>query len=271
MDPLYAGIIGSIVRWAFMGIGAYLVAHHIITVDQATGLQSDLAHRAVLSLPLLAPLAWSIYQKYKGRVKFLTALESPAGTTEAGVDAKIDNGMGASVKTAGAVLLACVLAGAAFTIPACVKTPPNLSPAAAMAFKADQLLKDLQAASATAISLNAIQGKLHLSDKDTAIVRQFALVAGAGLNAYGTGATTLNAARLSVDSLALPQPGAATAVRAAFDQAVADHGAGASVLQVVRDAYGAFLGGLSIDGKKHPELVAVLETIGFAINAIPAQ
>src|SRR4051812_10490330 len=109
MDPLYASFVGAIARWVVTLTIGFLVAHHIIAVDQTTYFVDGFTHKLVVALPLLLPLAWSLWGKYKGRVRFLTALQARPGTTEGMVNARIENGMGASVKT-GAVLVACVLA-----------------------------------------------------------------------------------------------------------------------------------------------------------------
>src|SRR3954463_8528584 len=113
MDPLYASFVGAIARWVVTLVIGFLVAHHIIAVDQTTYFVDGFTHKLVVALPLLLPLAWSLWGKYKGRVRFLTALQAAPGTTEYQVNAKIDNGMGASVKAAGVVLLACVLGAGA--------------------------------------------------------------------------------------------------------------------------------------------------------------
>lgn len=92
-----------------------------------------------------------------------------------------------------AILLVCVL-GAAVSLPACATTRPparTFSAAGVKAFDADEALKAITALSQTAININAERGRLHLSDRDTALIRDFALSAGAGLLAYGQGKGTL--------------------------------------------------------------------------------
>lgn len=97
--------------------------------------------------------------------------------------------------SAAAVLLACLLAStAAVSTPGCAATQPpagTYSATGLKAFNADQLLKDIEALSETARNLNAATGQLHLKDVDTALVRDFALSAGAGLQAYANGNGTL--------------------------------------------------------------------------------
>ncbi len=75
--------------------------------------------------------------------------------------------------------------------PACASAPPNYSTAGAKAYNADQLLRDIDALGQTARNLNAETGKLHLSDRDTAYIRDFSLSASAGILAYGQGSGTL--------------------------------------------------------------------------------
>lgn len=174
--------------------------------------------------------------------------------------------------TLGAILLGCALF---VTVPGCaLKAPPagTYTSAGDRAWKADQLLKDLQAAGQTARNLNgiALPNKEHLSDKDTALVRDFSLIAGAGLNAWGSGATTLAAARASIDTANLP-PGLLSAARAAFDQAVTDHGAGAGTLFIVIDVYKSLRANISVDAVKNPKLAVVLGALDASIAAIPPQ
>jgi hypothetical protein len=184
---------------------------------------------------------------------------------KAGVVAATDVARSASV-----LLLVALLAG--WTMPGCASAPPKGTYTAAgeHAWTAHQLLRDLTAVSQTAINLNATTGRLHLHDSDTALVRDFTLIAGAGLNAWGSGASTLEAARASADIAQLPA-GVASAARAAFDQAVIDHGAGASTLVLVIDSYKAFRAKLSIDASQNPKLSALLAAIDAEISAMPVS
>jgi len=130
------------------------------------------------------------------------------------------------------VLLACVLGGAAFTLPACASAPPSYSDAGRKAFNADELMKDITALSQVAKNLNATSGKLHLKDSDTALVRDFALSAGAGLLAYGQGQGTL---------------------------------------AVVVTAYQQLAAHLSTEAKVNPSFKAALALVDAAIRTIPIQ
>lgn len=100
-----------------------------------------------------------------------------------------------------ALLCSCILSGA--SLPGCASAPPagTYSSVGLKAFNAGQLLKDVTALSETAVKLNATTGSLHLSDLDTAFVRDFALSAGAGLSAYGQGVGTLAVVVAAFDEL----------------------------------------------------------------------
>lgn len=78
MPPLFAAIVGSFVRFGLAALATWLVSQGVWTQAAA----SD--YVAGLTLGVVS-LAWSIWQKYRGRLQFLTALEAPAGTTEEAV------------------------------------------------------------------------------------------------------------------------------------------------------------------------------------------
>lgn len=85
----------------------------------------------------------------------------------------------------------------------CASAPPagTYSDTGLKTFNADQVMKDVQALSETAINLNATTGKTHLSDRDTALIRDFALSAGAGLQSYASGSGTLSIVATSYHQL----------------------------------------------------------------------
>lgn len=172
------------------------------------------------------------------------------------------------------VLFAILLAGTA--APGCASGRPpagTYAPDVTRTFNADQLTKDLIAAGQTARNLNATAGAEHLSDQDTVYIRDFSLISGAALYAWGQGATTLQAASAALDTLPagyLP-PAYLVPARAAFDKAVADHGAGASALFVVVDIYKTLRANVSVDATKNPKLTALLGSIDAGIAAIPIQ
>ena len=75
MSPMLSAALGSIIRWALSLLVPYLVSAGIWTADEAT------AYVTGLSLAILA-LGWSLWQKYRSRIRFLDALDAPAGTPE---------------------------------------------------------------------------------------------------------------------------------------------------------------------------------------------
>ena len=85
MNPIASDAIGSILRWALALAASYLVEHGIWTQAQAT------TYVAAAALGLLA-LGWSFWSKYRARVKLLTALYLPKGTSENGMNAHIAMG-----------------------------------------------------------------------------------------------------------------------------------------------------------------------------------
>lgn len=117
----------------------------------------------------------------------------------------------------------------AYTLACSGNRPPAGTPERP-AFDAHQLLQDIIALSQTAINLNAQQPPLHLSDADTAAVRDFALSASPALQAYGQGASTLT---------------------------------------VVVQGFQTLVSKLSADAKVNSTLAKVLAVVQAGVNAIP--
>lgn len=80
MSPLLLEFLGAIVRWVLTAAGAALVAHDVITVDQAERFAAGFAPALVL---LAAPLVWSLAHKWYARVTLNAARELPAGAPDA--------------------------------------------------------------------------------------------------------------------------------------------------------------------------------------------
>ncbi len=91
MNPILVQILMALAQTGLAAVGGYLVAHHIITASQADSLTKDLLGHLVLALPLLAGLALTLWNKYKGRVKLLVALQ-PGVHTEDQVNQIIKSG-----------------------------------------------------------------------------------------------------------------------------------------------------------------------------------
>lgn len=248
MNPIYLEVLGALVRAAMLILSGWLVERHVLTADLADRLTTDVVTHVVILAPAAAAIAWSIIAKWLKQRKL--ALAEKFGPLAAIVLA-IGLVAGASAGCASA------------RPPAGTYTQPVQH-----AWDATEALHALTALAQTAKNLNAQSGQLHLSDRNTAYVRDNSLLVGAFLNAYGEGATTLGAVGVAIDRLQLP-PGVGLAVRNALSRAIVDHGAGASVLVLVRESYGAFTSGLAIDASQHPKLVAVLQAVAIALENMP--
>lgn len=86
MNPILQEALGSILRWGLAAGAGWLVEHGVWTSGNAS------VYVSAGTIALLS-LGWSLWNKYKGRIKLLTALTMPAGTTEAGLQAQIKAGV----------------------------------------------------------------------------------------------------------------------------------------------------------------------------------
>jgi hypothetical protein len=72
MTALQKQILLAVVRWGLNVAGAYLVAQHVVTADQAEqardGIALYLVEHGALVLPLMASLAWSLLNKYRSHL-----------------------------------------------------------------------------------------------------------------------------------------------------------------------------------------------------------
>lgn len=123
MNPLLIAALGSILRWALAFLAGYLVNAGIWTSDES----SQYVGAAALAI---LTLAWSLWQKYKSRIKFLAALDARAGTSEANLDTR-----GVSVRRIPVIVLAAVLSGL-MTVGCATKVPPTVGPAGKIALQA---------------------------------------------------------------------------------------------------------------------------------------
>jgi hypothetical protein len=87
-------IIGTVVRAAVMFAVGWLAAHGgpQFTNDQVAKFVAEVT-------PVLAVLAWSIYQKYRGRQKLLTAQAAGSPVSENHVELMVSAGQSPSVLT----------------------------------------------------------------------------------------------------------------------------------------------------------------------------
>ena len=130
MNPMVQAALGAIIRWGLTFLAGYLVRYGVWSSGESE------AYVAAASIAG-ATLIWSLWQKYKTRLKFLTALDMPAGTSEKKVDDRIKSGGG----VAPVILLAVALGAGALGLTSCAKTPPNLSPGTISAVKAAEVVK----------------------------------------------------------------------------------------------------------------------------------
>lgn len=85
IPELFKSVTGSVLRWVLQGFFAWLAAKNIITEQQGTELLLAITGGVIV-------LVWSLVQKYKSRLAFLTALNMPAGTPEEMVKTAIRSG-----------------------------------------------------------------------------------------------------------------------------------------------------------------------------------
>jgi hypothetical protein len=153
MNPMLAAALGAILRWALAFLAGYLVNAGIWKSAEA----ETYVGAAVLGL---LGLGWSVWQKYKSRIKFLAALNAPAGTAEANLDTR-----GITLKSAPVVLLAALLTGT-LALGACSpKVPPTVGPAGKIAWQA----KNVTDAASTALKGIELFTDQGLIPKATAI------------------------------------------------------------------------------------------------------
>lgn len=162
MNELLKQFLGALLRHALTGAAGYFVAKGILTPDQSSAMLAALV-AAVLGV------GWSLWQKYVGRLRLVSALDLPAGTSEARV--KNFAGVGGPLTPiAGALLLVAAVSSASCG----TRTPPaSLSPVGQEAFKADQVVKVVNDVAQGAITANRAPlpiGGWQLSDAQTAIV-----------------------------------------------------------------------------------------------------
>lgn len=84
MNPLVVDLLGSLFRWGLTGLSAYLVTKGIWTQEQATQFV------AAVALALVS-LCWTLWKTYSKRLKFVTALTLPPGSTERDVEQRIQS------------------------------------------------------------------------------------------------------------------------------------------------------------------------------------
>lgn len=82
MNPILQAALASILRWGLTLLAGFLVKAGIWSASDAT------TYVTAGTLAILA-LGWSLWEKEKSRIKVLTALTMPEGSTENDLNAKI--------------------------------------------------------------------------------------------------------------------------------------------------------------------------------------
>jgi hypothetical protein len=77
-SPFVQQVIGVFVRAALVWFAAWVASHGGPALSEG-----DISHAVSVIVPLVAALAWSIWSKYRGRQKLLTALAAPHPMSEA--------------------------------------------------------------------------------------------------------------------------------------------------------------------------------------------
>jgi len=90
MAELLIIFLGSLFRMVLILLFGALIERGYMTEGQFAQLGMGLGGFVVVA-------GWALYKHYSRRIKFLTALEMPSGTTEEHIDEKIKNGTGATL------------------------------------------------------------------------------------------------------------------------------------------------------------------------------
>ena len=92
MNPLLQEFLGALFRQLLQGVFASLVTYGVLTEDQS-------AKMLIGAVGMLLTLVWVLWVKWISRLKFVTALISPVGTTERAVERMVSAGDTPSVAT----------------------------------------------------------------------------------------------------------------------------------------------------------------------------
>lgn len=82
MPALFAAILGSFIRFGLTALATWLVTKGVWSTNDSSEFVTGLTIA-------LVTLIWSLWQKYRGHIKFLTALDLPAGSSPEQVKEKM--------------------------------------------------------------------------------------------------------------------------------------------------------------------------------------
>lgn len=74
MPELLKAAIGSVVRFALSSVAGWMISKGVLTPEQVDYLIAGIATGVIA-------LVWSLWAKYRGRLKLAVALESPANSS----------------------------------------------------------------------------------------------------------------------------------------------------------------------------------------------
>lgn len=92
MNPLVSEGLKAILRWALTVAGTWFIAKGVLTPEQSDAIIAGAA-------TVILSLAWVLWQKYRDRLKLVTALSVPDAITERQVEARVKIGEAPSTTT----------------------------------------------------------------------------------------------------------------------------------------------------------------------------
>lgn len=87
---VYEIVIGTLIRNGVVLLGGWLAAHGLL-------LGTQIEQWITVVGTTLVCIVWGVWVHYKNRIRFLTAIDVPPGTSEAHVNTLIANGQGATL------------------------------------------------------------------------------------------------------------------------------------------------------------------------------
>ena len=101
MNPFVIELLTAVLRYVLVGVFGYLLAHHVITEDQQAKFLDYFTDAKVLSYIVggLVTVGLAVRSVLRARLKLLTALATPAATSEQTVTALVKGGAAPPVTT----------------------------------------------------------------------------------------------------------------------------------------------------------------------------
>jgi hypothetical protein len=82
-NEFFRALVGAVIRWALNALVGYMVLHHVITQGQADSWMGNSTQVVAFLTVGAATLGWSLYLKFRHKVKLDVALQLPANSTPA--------------------------------------------------------------------------------------------------------------------------------------------------------------------------------------------